>query len=397
MNTNTTQYYDLLARAFRGDTSSRRLQAFLDDTLAVKYNELDLKGFTWAPDMQIDFTYEQVQKEYGITAMANYYDIDSKPIPRETEGASILTGKIPRMKDVIYFNEDKVRKQLITEQMFGADSDAAVDSAKLKLFETVDDLIGGHTNSLTYQRHQMVSAGKFTLTAANNPKGISGVTFPAGVPSANRTKVSAWRGASTYEWWTDKGTYATEGSNADVVKDLQEWLTPILDNGIRGHLEINATFFRRILRHSSVLKNVALNLWPTGDAAVTATAAAVLSEAERRRVFQELVGVPVETIDARAAASRYDKATKSFVKTTVDSFEKDVVVFVPDGNIGEVLTVMPIRFQDPSATFGSFYGGRLVLTVQADAVEKCQGYFTEMTSLVVPECPQQMYYLYPDE
>lgn len=396
MNTNPTEYYDLLARAFGGDTSSRRLQAFLDTVVAEKYNGLDLRGFSWSPDMQLDYTYEQLQKEYGITAMANYYDDDSPAIPRDVEGASLVTGKIPRMKDVIYFNEDKVRKQLILERMFGADSAEAVDSAKLKLFETVDDLIGGHTNSLTYQRHQMVSAGKLSLTPSNNPKGISGVTFPAGIPADNKTKVSVWRGSNAYEWWTDKGEYKTEGASADVIGDIQAWLEPILDKGIHGHLEVNATFFRKILRHSSVLKAIALNLWPMAETVAT-NAAAVLQEEQRKAVFSDLVGVPVVAIDARAAASRYNKNAKKTEKVTIDSFEKDVIVFVPDGNIGEVLTVMPVTFQSASATYGSFYGGRLLLTVEADAVKKCQGFYTEMTSLVVPECPQQMFYLYPNE
>lgn len=397
MNTNPNEFYDLLARAFRGDTSSKRLQGFLDKTLAQKYNGLNLKGFKFAPDMQLDFTYEQLQKELGITAMANYYDLDSKPIPRGAEGASLLTGKIPRMKDVLYFNEDKVRKQLITERLFGADSDVAVNAAKTKLFETLDDLIGGHTNALTYQRHQMVSAGKLTLNSSNNPKGISGVTFSASVPVANSKKISVWRGDAKRKWWTDKGVYTAEGANSDVIADLQEWLQPILDKGISGHLEWNAAFFRRVLKHSSVLKYIALNLWPTGDTSSTAAAAAVLKESERKSIFDELVGVPSEAIDARAAVEVYDKSAKKLVKNEINSFDADVVVFVPDGNIGEVLTVMPITFESASATYGRFYDGRLLLTVQADAVAKCQGYFTEMTSLVVPETPQYMFYLYPED
>jgi hypothetical protein len=44
MNTNPLQFYDLLARAFRGDTSSKRLQGFLDSTLAEKYNKLNIDG-----------------------------------------------------------------------------------------------------------------------------------------------------------------------------------------------------------------------------------------------------------------------------------------------------------------------------------------------------------------
>ena len=394
MDTATSQYYDLVARAFRGDVTSKRLQGFLDNTLAQKYNGLNLRGFSWASDMQLDFTYEQVQKEFGITAMANYYDLDSPAVPRGAEGATILTGKIPRMKDVIYFNEDKYRKQLITERIFGADSDEAVNAAKEKLFATLDDLIGGHTNSLTYQRHQMVSAGKLTLTDSNNPKGISGVTFSAGVPAANSKKVSVWRSDAARKWWTDKGTYATEGAKADVIGDLQEWLQPILDKGIKGHLEVDATFLRKVLKHSSVLKNIALNIWPTGDTSSTSAAAAVLKEDTRKSVFEDLLGISVEAIDSRVAVEVYDKASKSLKKTEINAFNSDVFVFVPE-TIGEVLTVMPITFESAAATYGRFYDGRLLVTIQADAVNKCQEFRTEMTSLVVPEAPQYMFYIYP--
>ncbi len=394
MNTNPVQFYDLLARAFRGDTSSKRLQGFLDSTLAEKYNKLNIDGFSFEPDMQLDFTYEQVQKELGITAMANYYDVDANPIPRGAEGASLLTGKIPRMKDVIYFNEDKVRKQLITEKLFGESSDQAVNSAKSKLFETLDDLIGGHTNSLTYQRHQMVSAGKFSITAENNPKGIKDVVLSASVPSANITKVSTYRGAAAYKWWTDS-TYATEGTKADVIADFNDWLQPILDKGIAGHIEVNKSFLRRILRHSSVAKAIALNMWPAGDIASTQASAAALPESARLAAFKEIIGIDIKAIDSLVAVEKYDKAKKVLARPSVNAFESDVLVFVPDGTIGTILTVMPITFESAAATYAHFYDGRLLVTVEADAVAKCQGYFTEMTSLVVPTSPQYMFYLYP--
>ena len=76
------------------------------------------------------------------------------------------------------------------------------------------------------------------------------------------------------------------------------------------------------------------------------------------------------------------------------AFEPDVVVLVPDGEIGRVLTVEPIAL--PGGTYGSFYDGRLLLTIGVDPVKKCQSFNTEMTSLVVPEVPQYMWYIYPN-
>ena len=180
MDTYSVQFYDLLSRAL-GDSSSKRLQGFLDNVMAKKYNALQLDGFTF-DEMQLDFAYEQIQREVSITPMANYYDLDSPAIPRSVDGVKSWTGKIPRMKDVEYLNEDKIRKQLLLEERIASvGADRVRNGALKELFITTDNLIGGHTNSLTYQRHQMVSKGEFAITFANNPKGIAGLTFSAHV------------------------------------------------------------------------------------------------------------------------------------------------------------------------------------------------------------------------
>jgi hypothetical protein len=97
MNTYPVQFYDLLSRALGGN-DGRRLQGFLDNVVAQKYNQLNIPGFKFAPEMQLDFTYEQIQKEIGLNVMASYVDLDSQPIPVGTEGPVISTGRIPRMK-----------------------------------------------------------------------------------------------------------------------------------------------------------------------------------------------------------------------------------------------------------------------------------------------------------
>lgn len=388
MDTYNTQFYDLLYRAFEGDATSRRLQGYLDEVMAAKYNGLQLDGFTFAPDMQIDFTYEQAQKELGLTAMAQYYDLDSPAIPRGTEGVTLATGKIPRMKDVEYFNEDKVRKQLLIDKL--QTPDRALASAKDKLFVTISDLIGGHTNSLTYQRHQMVSAGKLTINDKNNPKGIQGVTFSANIPAANKTTL-----ATTKRWWT-AADYSTEGTNADPVGDLRAMVQVAKNKGIRGHFEINTAYVDRILAHSKVLAVIGMNLQPLATVAQQTAAAGYAARDAKVRILESVIGASIKEIDSLVAVEKWNKTTKKLEKTNINAFEADVVVFVPDGQLGEVLTVMPIAFQNPAAQYATFYDGRLQLIVEADAVKKCQGFYTEMTSLVVPNVPQYMFYLYPN-
>ena len=96
------------------------------------------------------------------------------------------------MKKVEYFNEDKVRKMLILEERFGANSDKVFATALTKLFKTSDALIGGHVNSLSYQRHQIVSTGQFKVTAENNPQGIKGLVFASHVPAENKNTLSRY-------------------------------------------------------------------------------------------------------------------------------------------------------------------------------------------------------------
>lgn len=387
MNTYTVQFYDLLSRAL-GGSESKHIQGFLDDVMARKYNALQLDGFVF-DEMQTDFAYEQIQREVSITPMANYYDLDSPAIPRGTEGFKSWTGKIPRMKDVEYLNEDKIRKQILLEQRIAAiGADRVTRGALDTLFVTVDKLIGGHTNSLTFQRHQMVSKAKFEINYTNNPKGISGLSFSAHVPSGNITTLT-----TTARWWTNSAL-TSEGANANPIGDMQAMVEKANDAGIPVHFEVEKAYFKKILNHSKVLSAIALNLFPTGSVSDTAGAVAVMGDDVKQRALESIVGAPFKLIDAMVSKEAPVKATQDFQIVNMKAFEPNVLVLVPDGTIGRVLTVEPIAL--PGGTYGSFYDGRLLLTVGVDPVKKCQSFNTEMTSLVVPEVPQYMWYLYPN-
>ena len=389
MNTYTPQFYDLLSRVL-GVSDSAHLQGFLDEVMAEKYNALQLDGFSFNPDMQLDFTYEQIQAEIGLNVMASYVDVDSPAIPIGTEGPQLSTGRIPRMKMVEYLNEDKIRKMLIAEQRFGAASDRVRQSAVSNLFVTLDRLIGGHTNSLTYQRHQMVSAGKLTLTDVNNPNGITDVTFSAKVPKENVTTLSG-----TNRWWTSvsEGTYSSEGTSCNPVADLKKIVRTARNRGVRGHFEVETTFMDQVLGHSKILSAIAAQVLPLADATVGSAYVANMADSAKDAALAAIVGAPFVRMDSIVTTQKWDKTQKRLTSQTFNAFDGNVLVFVPDGSLGEVLTVEPITVQ--GGVYGGFYDGRLLLTVGVDPVKKCQSYNTEMTSLVVPDKPQYMWYIHP--
>lgn len=386
MNTYPIEFYDLLSRAL-GNNDSERLQGFLDEVVALKYNKLQLDGFEFESDMQLDFTYEQLQGEVGLNVMAQYVDLDSPAKPIGTQPITISTGKIPRMKMVEYFNEDKLRKQYILEQRFGATGDRTVNSAVKNLFNSVDTLIGGHTNSLTYQRHQIVSTGKFTLTDKNNPMGITGLTFAAHVPTTNIKTLSG-----TSRWWTD-ATYTTEGAAANPIADLKNMVKKAKNLGIACHFEVDSDFLDTILSHSKVLAAIGAQMFPLADATAQVNAASVQGNETKVAALEKILGVTIKAIDSIVTVEKWDASAKALVRPTFRAFDDNVIVLVPDGTIGTVKTVEPIAIS--GGTYGTFYDGRLLLTVGQDFVKKCQSFNTEMTSLVVPSVPKYFWYLHP--
>ena len=383
MNTFDVQVYDLLSRA--GISGGRQLQAFIDNQVMQKYNNLDIPGFTFAPTTQLDFTYEQVQSELNLNPVANYVDVDSPATPDATKAAKTVTGRIPRMKKAEYYNEDKIRKMLILEQRFGVNSDNVRAAAITDLFISLDNLIGGHVNALSFQRHQIVSTGKFTLTADNNPNGIKGITFASHVPAANTTTLSGNK-----KWWADAEKTA-EGSTADPIKDMVEMVEAARKKGVKGHFEVNYNFLTKILGHSKVVATIGINALPAADATSQASYAAILGRERKKAILTELVGAPIVEHDHMVTVQ---KVVKGEVQNAmVDSFAADVVVFVPDGNLGEIVTVEPIAIA--GGTYANFLDNRGLVIIDADYRKKVQAYNSELTSLAVPSLAHYFFYLKP--
>ena len=385
MDTFTLEYYDLLSRALAPGQS---VQNFLDDTMARKYNGLQLDGFAFEPFMQNDTAYVQTVSELALNAAAQYYDIDSPAIPDAPAGLKQYTGSIPRMKKVEYFNEAKIREMRRLEDRRSVTLGQIREAAYEQLFITVDKLIGGHTNALTFQRHQVVSTGKFTISAANNPKGINGVTLDFHVPAANKTTLQ-----DANRWWTNAGK-TSEGGSADPVKDMTAMVEAARMKGIRGHFEMEIDYLKAVLNHSAVIAKIGITVLPAAAATQQSSYAAIMSYEAKKERLEQLVGAPIKAIDSIVAIDKIDKDNKVIAATNTRAFEQNVVVFVPDGQIGTVKTVEPIAIA--GGNYASFYGGKLLLTIGADFVYKCQSFNTEMTSLVIPNVPQYMWYLYPN-
>lgn len=389
MNTYPTTTYDLLAGAL-GANSSAKLQGFLDTVMASKYNSAQWDGFSFASAMQLDFTYEQIQKELNLYKMATYVSNQADAIPDGTKGFTLSTGKIPRQKKVQFYDEDAWRKQEILNKMYAGSGNSALNNAIAELFNRVDALIGGHTMSVTYQRHQIVSTGKLELTNTNNPRGIKDV-FASHIPNANITTKK-----STDRWWTSvaNGVYATEGSSSNPIKDLNDMIYAAELKGISAkHFEIDKLYARQVANHPKIIAAIGAALYPMSDTTAQAAATGLISLERRMQILGEILGTPFVLVDSIVSTEKLN-ASKQLEDVQIRAFDENVIVLVPDGSLGEIHTVMP--FAAPGAdSVASYYGGRLLMTVTSQPQRKIQQFETEMTTLVVPDKPQYMWYLHP--
>ena len=389
MNTYPTSTYDLLAGAL-GANSAAKLQGFLDTVMASKYNTAQWDGFSFASAMQLDFTYEQIQKELNLYKMATYVSNQADAIPDGTKGFTLSTGKIPRQKKVQFYDEDAWRKQEILNKMYAGSSNSALSNAISELFNRLDALIGGHTMSVTYQRHQIVSTGKLELTNTNNPRGIKDV-FASHIPDANKTTKTG-----TARWWTTvtNGVYATDGAASNPIKDLNDMIYAAELKGISAmHFEIDKLYARQVANHPKIIAAIGAALYPMSDSTAQAAATGLISLERRMQILGEILGVPFVLIDSIVNTEKLN-ASKQLEDVQIRAFAENVIVLVPNGSLGEIHTVMP--FAAPGAdTTANYYGGRLLLTVTSQPQRKIQQFETEMTTLVVPDKPQYMWYLHP--
>ncbi len=376
MNTGDKFFFDLITEA--GLSGKKKLQTFVDSSEEF-YNKLDISGFPFSPDQQIDFGFEQISKEYGMNAMATWTDVDSPGTPVSLDSHILQTGKIPRQKKYAAFSETDYRKMAQRALVTGSRLELAQDA----LLETNKKLIDSHTNSNTYMRHQMVSTGAFELTATNNAGGVSGVVFSASIPDGNKIAKTG-----TARWFT---TGTTEGATSDPVKDLLELAEKA--KGTSYHFEVDALTLKKTLSHSMVLQRIGYSVSPAiSDDDIAQNIGANLLDSQRKERLEAIIGFPIVAIDSESRVEKFNKKENKIERVDIRSFNEDYWALIPNGNIGETLSVAPLKVGG-AENFASYYGGRLLLTYEFIPRKKEQIIESEMSTLVVPTTPNYMYIL----
>lgn len=386
MKTSPSNYYDLMTFGL-GNT---KFQTFIDK-FQLKYNDTQTDGFSWDPEIQLDYTYEQLIASLNIATLPIYVDEASEALDKSLNGFQIGSNKIPTQKHRYGLNTRMLRERMLMVQKFGQSAlNGETQNALLEmLFESTDKLIAGNRNALTHQRMQIVSTGQFTISTANNPRGITGLTFDFGVPAANKDNISA----TTAAWWTNVShVAANEGSAADPLGYMKNLVKANKKNGFpRGHIEMAEDLFDDLLTHTAVLEKVGYAQYPAASSASVALKYAQnLTDDALKSVIERIVGCPIKTYDTLAATETFDTTTKSIKPVTVENFKATNIAFVPDGQIGTIKAVRPLVFDDPTARYAWFDGGRTLISNRYDSKTRAMYVESEMAVLCVPNMPQYM-------
>lgn len=387
MNTNSASYYELLNFGL----GEKKLQALIDKLQARKYNVLDVSGFAFDPEIQLDYTYEQLEADLGISTLPVYMDVDSPALDKKISEFKIGSNKVPTQKHRYSLNTKMLRERLIMIQRFGSAAlNADTRNALLgMLFDSTDKLLSGNRNALTHQRMRIVSTGQFSLTSENNPRGIKNITFDFGIPNSNKETL-----ADGARWWTSSThNTTTEGGDSDPLGYLKAKVKVWKHSGFpAGHIEMSDSLYSDMLTHSKVVEAIGYALVPTASSSTVATRyGSYVTDEQKGEIISKIIGMPIVVRDSISSVESFDSTAHALKVSTIENFDVANVAIVPDGQIGTIKSVQQIVFNgDPGAQYAWFDGGRTLVSTRYNSETREMFVESEMAQLCVPNVTRYM-------
>lgn len=389
--TRTPQFYDFIAKGLT-DYGYTNLTQYLNDMFAEKYNAdktYEQMGFPLNPSLPIRPTFEQIEVNVRPYTMATHVDIDSDGPTKSTDGIALKMGQLPIWKHEFTIGRKELREQMYLADRIGSATPEIVDVAMEQLFITTDSLLGGNYNTMLYNRHQIVSnGGKLVINAQNSHLGIP-LELDFGVPSKNK-KIEAWytKNASTGAI-TEKTGITPIKTMKNVRRDAEQ-----KDNAPQGHWEVSKTTWDDIMELDYFRKQYALAKRPDIESDTNRLAwAETIEDSEIKSYIESRIGAKIVVVDHVGYIEKFNTTTKKMEYVNCPSFVEGVMVYVPDGAIGDTQFGRPIYMETPGARTALYDGGRTLIRQVFNDENMIQVIKSEFTGLPVPNKTRWMYYL----
>lgn len=389
--TRTPQFYDFIAKGLT-DYGYTNLTQYLNDMFAEKYNAdktYEQMGFPLNPSLPIRPTFEQIEVNVRPYTMATHVDIDSDGPTKSTDGIALKMGQLPIWKHEFTIGRKELREQMYLADRIGSATPEIVDVAMEQLFITTDSLLGGNYNTMLYNRHQIVSnGGKLVINAQNSHLGIP-LELDFGVPSKNK-KIEAWytKDASTGAI-TEKTGITPIKTMKNVRRDAEQ-----KDNAPQGHWEVSKTTWDDIMELDYFRKQYVLAKRPDIESDTNRLAwAETIEDSEIKSYIESRIGAKIVVVDHVGYIEKFNTTTKKMEYVNCPSFVEGVMVYVPDGAIGDTQFGRPIYMETPGARTALYDGGRTLIRQVFNDENMIQVIKSEFTGLPVPNKTRWMYYL----
>ena len=400
MYTRGKEFYDIVARCLNsmgyvdsGDRSAFDL--WVNDMFAEKYNAEETfaqMGFPLNPNLPINPTYEQVEATIRPYTVAAYVDIDSDGPTKSTDGFLLKTGGLPTFKHEIVLNRKILREKMMFAKELGRTTPEMEQVVMQLLFNGVDDLLGGNYNTFRNQRNRIVSnKGKLVIDKTNNPFGVA-IELDFGVPTKNIID-SKWYKRATNGTVTQNTTVGKTIIPIEVMQDVKDNAEQV-DFAGPGHWECSKKTWRTLAKLDYFRSAYVLHFRPDiSDAGQQLAFGKTIADSALKAFIEDAIGASIVVIDNKEFVEKFNPTTRKVETKEIPSFEDDVLVYVPDGAIGDVQCGKPIYMETPGARVSLYDGGRTLIRQVFNDENMVQVVKSEVTGLCVPNKTRHMYYL----
>ena len=242
------------------------------------------------------------------------------------------------------------------------------------------------------QRNRIVSnKGKLVIDKTNNPFGVA-IELDFGVPTKNIID-SKWYKRATNGTVTQNTTVGKTIIPIEVMQDVKDNAEQV-DFAGPGHWECSKKTWRTLAKLDYFRSAYVLHFRPDiSDAGQQLAFGKTIADSALKAFIEDAIGASIVVIDNKEFVEKFNPTTRKVETKEIPSFEDDVLVYVPDGAIGDVQCGKPIYMETPGARVSLYDGGRTLIRQVFNDENMVQVVKSEVTGLCVPNKTRHMYYL----
>lgn len=348
--------YDLIGQIAG---SSKKLQTFVDNVVANRYNRPQWKDFySWAP-MTMSRSFSVMEAEVDLFPMASVIDTNAPKPKRALQGFSLYDGKIPKLGHSYDLTEDDLVEYYNIIEAGGVVSTQAILEL---LFNTVNKLEFGAHSRINSMGFAAMSTGHIVLDTTNNPDGGVIIDLDMRIPTANKKYAGFANGVSAA--WTDP--------TATPTQDIIDVMNYCDDNNIPyNEMKMTKAKFRQYATHDNTVTLV------NARKGIADSIGAPVTESDVKQFMSDMGFPEVRIVDEKSGLQT------DGITSNVESFDTNNIVFSISGTLGEVKNARPIPNFDPAVREASSEDGRIQILQYFDGRAKTQGFDMECIALPV--------------